>query len=108
MGPGCELYFILGLDAILEIPTWKDYAELFNLCHFVVLDRPLEEVLTREVHPGPASGMRPGLGRSFFGIPGNFFRAPPAGRLRHRHPPPGAPGAILSALLPEAVPRIYN
>ena len=58
VGPGCELYFILGLDAILEIPTWKDYAELFNLCHFVVLDRPgyerrrLEEVLTREVHPG--------------------------------------------------------
>ena len=52
-----ELYFVLGLDAILEITTWKDYAELFTLCHFVVLDRPgydrgeLEEVLRREVHP---------------------------------------------------------
>jgi len=58
IGHSWELYFILGLDAILEISTWKDYAELFNLCHFVVLDRPgyddsrLGEVLTREVHPG--------------------------------------------------------
>lgn len=56
-GQDWELYFILGLDAILEITTWKDYAELFTLCHFVVLDRPgydrgqLEAVLRREVHP---------------------------------------------------------
>ncbi|MBI4795753.1 MAG: nicotinate-nucleotide adenylyltransferase [Deltaproteobacteria bacterium] len=56
-GRDWELYFILGLDSILEITTWKDYAELFTLCHFVVLDRPgydrgqLEAVLRREVHP---------------------------------------------------------
>jgi len=56
--PPWELYFILGLDAILEIQTWKDYAQLFTLSHFVVLDRPgyershLAEVLYREVHPG--------------------------------------------------------
>jgi nicotinate-nucleotide adenylyltransferase len=57
VGPSWELYFILGLDAILEISSWKDYSELFSLCHFVVLDRPgydrsrLGEVLLREVHP---------------------------------------------------------
>jgi nicotinate-nucleotide adenylyltransferase len=57
MGQDWELYFILGLDAILEITTWKDYAELFTLCNFVVLDRPgydrsqLEAVLRREVDP---------------------------------------------------------
>jgi nicotinate-nucleotide adenylyltransferase len=56
-GSAWELYFILGLDAILELPTWKDYAQLFQLCHFVVLDRPgydrrrLGEVLQREVLP---------------------------------------------------------
>jgi len=55
LAPHCELFFILGLDAILEIQTWKDYRELFTLCHFVVLDRPgfdrgmLQEVLLREV-----------------------------------------------------------
>jgi len=57
-GPPWELYFILGLDAVLEIQTWKDYAQLFTLANFVVLDRPgyershLAEVLYREVHPG--------------------------------------------------------
>ncbi|MFZ2087949.1 MAG: nicotinate-nucleotide adenylyltransferase, partial [Desulfobaccales bacterium] len=56
-GPEQELYFILGLDAILEIASWKDYRELFTLSHFVVLDRPgydrvhLEEILKQEVHP---------------------------------------------------------
>lgn len=56
-GPDRELYFILGLDAILEISSWKDYRELFTLSHFVVLDRPgydreqLGEVLQRQVHP---------------------------------------------------------
>jgi nicotinate-nucleotide adenylyltransferase len=57
LGPAWELYFILGLDAILEIPTWKDFRELFTLSHFVVLDRPgydrsrLETVLLQEVNP---------------------------------------------------------
>ena len=57
VGPAWELYFILGLDAILEIATWRDYKDLFTLSHFVVLDRPgydrqrLGEVLLREVHP---------------------------------------------------------
>ena len=57
MGPSWELYFILGLDAVLEIATWRDYQDLFTLSHFVVLDRPgydrhlLGEVLLTEVHP---------------------------------------------------------
>jgi nicotinate-nucleotide adenylyltransferase len=34
-----ELYFLLGLDAFLELPTWKDYRTLFSLCHFVVVAR---------------------------------------------------------------------
>jgi nicotinate-nucleotide adenylyltransferase len=35
-----HLYFILGLDAFLEINTWKDYPALFGLCHFIVMTRP--------------------------------------------------------------------
>ncbi|MBW1992735.1 MAG: nicotinate-nucleotide adenylyltransferase [Deltaproteobacteria bacterium] len=56
LGREAELYYILGLDAILEIHTWKDYRELFTLCHFVVLDRPgydrghLQEFLRQEIH----------------------------------------------------------
>jgi nicotinate-nucleotide adenylyltransferase len=35
-----ELYFILGTDAFLEIETWKDYRDLFDYAHFVVIQRP--------------------------------------------------------------------
>lgn len=57
LGADTELFFVVGLDAILEIQTWKDYRELFTLSHFVVLDRPgfprdeVGVVLRREVHP---------------------------------------------------------
>jgi len=40
LGKETELYFILGLDAFLEIGTWKDPGVLFTLCHFAVLMRP--------------------------------------------------------------------
>ena len=50
-----ELYFVLGLDAFLELQTWKSYRELFTLCHFVVVARPgfspksLDAMLTTQV-----------------------------------------------------------
>jgi nicotinate-nucleotide adenylyltransferase len=56
-GPQGELYFILGMDAMLEIATWKNYRELFTLSHFVVMDRPgydqdrLGKLLKEQVHP---------------------------------------------------------
>jgi nicotinate-nucleotide adenylyltransferase len=39
-GPGPDLFFILGMDAFLEIETWKEYLELFDYAHFVVIQRP--------------------------------------------------------------------
>ena len=38
-GPGLELFFILGVDAFLEIKTWKDYQRLFEYAHFVIVQR---------------------------------------------------------------------
>lgn len=35
-----ELFFIIGMDAFLEIGTWKEYKKLFNYAHFLVIDRP--------------------------------------------------------------------
>ncbi|HEY3275645.1 MAG TPA: nicotinate-nucleotide adenylyltransferase [Syntrophorhabdaceae bacterium] len=37
-----EIYFILGLDAFLEVDTWRRYEELFFHAHFVVMLRPTE------------------------------------------------------------------
>jgi nicotinate-nucleotide adenylyltransferase len=35
-----ELVFILGLDAFLELPTWKEPAALLAACDFAVVSRP--------------------------------------------------------------------
>jgi nicotinate-nucleotide adenylyltransferase len=38
--PDAELYFITGADALAEIFTWRDAAELFELANFVGCTRP--------------------------------------------------------------------
>ena len=38
--PDAELYFITGADALTEIFTWRDAAQLFELAHFVGCTRP--------------------------------------------------------------------
>lgn len=38
--PEAELYFIIGMDAFLELATWKEPERLLKLCHFIVLNRP--------------------------------------------------------------------
>ena len=40
LGDTAELYFILGIDAFLEIRRWKNTDELLTLCHFIVIPRP--------------------------------------------------------------------
>jgi nicotinate-nucleotide adenylyltransferase len=39
-GAGERLYFLLGADSFLHIPTWKDYETLLGLCDFIVASRP--------------------------------------------------------------------
>lgn len=39
-GEKARLYFITGADAIMEILTWKHYAELLDLCIFIAASRP--------------------------------------------------------------------
>jgi nicotinate-nucleotide adenylyltransferase len=50
------LYFITGLDAILEIHTWNGYRQLFELANFIAVTRPgysVEAFLTLEKILGP-------------------------------------------------------
>ncbi|MCS7264497.1 MAG: nicotinate-nucleotide adenylyltransferase [Armatimonadetes bacterium] len=39
-GYGVEIFFITGLDAVLEILTWKNHDELIQLCQFIAVNRP--------------------------------------------------------------------
>jgi nicotinate-nucleotide adenylyltransferase len=38
--PHCELFFITGLDAILDIDKWKEPFEITSLCTIAVVKRP--------------------------------------------------------------------
>ena len=37
---GGELFFLLGIDAFLEVPTWREADKLFSLANLVILLRP--------------------------------------------------------------------
>jgi nicotinate-nucleotide adenylyltransferase len=39
-GPGDRIFFIIGADAFLDIPVWKEYEALLGLCDFIVANRP--------------------------------------------------------------------
>ena len=39
-GKGTVLSFIVGIDAFLEIATWKEYKNLFDLSNFIITGRP--------------------------------------------------------------------
>ena len=43
-------FFILGSDAFVEIETWKEFQNLFSLCHFIVMTRPGSQ---KEIPPLP-------------------------------------------------------
>jgi nicotinate-nucleotide adenylyltransferase len=40
LGSDSILYFIIGIDAFIEIETWKMPKKLIELCHFIVMTRP--------------------------------------------------------------------
>jgi nicotinate-nucleotide adenylyltransferase len=42
--PGDELFFIVGSDSFLDIGSWWEYADIFDVCNVVVVERPGAEV----------------------------------------------------------------
>lgn len=63
--PDDRLFFILGKDAFLDIPTWQDFKNLFTLTDFIVIARPgyprdqVEETLalvSPDFRPDPRGG----------------------------------------------------
>ena len=43
LGPGADLFFILGMDVLGQLDRWKDPERVLTLCRLLVLDRPGEE-----------------------------------------------------------------
>ncbi len=40
LGPGTDLFFILGMDILGQLDQWKDPERVLALCRLLVLDRP--------------------------------------------------------------------
>ena len=40
LGWGDELFFLIGVDAFLDLPQWKDYRRLLDSVNFIVVSRP--------------------------------------------------------------------
>ena len=38
--PGDHLYFLIGLDALIDLPYWKQFRQLLDLTDFIVVSRP--------------------------------------------------------------------
>jgi len=59
---GDHLYFILGADSFLEIPTWKEYEALLGSCDFIAASRPgFRTDMLRLVIPPELLGRTPAL-----------------------------------------------
>jgi len=57
-GPEVELFFVMGLDSLVEVPTWHQPQRLIRLCRFVAVSRPGFEVDMRQLEdsvPGISS-----------------------------------------------------
>ncbi len=40
LGPDVEIFFIIGMDSLAELTTWREPARVIKLCRLVVLNRP--------------------------------------------------------------------
>jgi nicotinate-nucleotide adenylyltransferase len=40
INPRSQIFFILGIDAFVEIETWKEYESVLEKCFFIVISRP--------------------------------------------------------------------
>jgi len=70
-----ELFFILGMDAFLEIETWKEYQRLFDYAHFVIINRPgvQSETLESFLLTLDVGFKREGKGNTFIVPSGNIL-----------------------------------
>jgi nicotinate-nucleotide adenylyltransferase len=70
--PNDRLFFILGMDAFLDIASWREVDRLLTLCDFVLISRPgtpfsrLPDIaVLRSADPSPFSELDKGTRRSY-------------------------------------------
>ena len=95
LGPAAELFFILGLDSLAELPQWHEPQRLLQLCRLVAVPRPGEA----SPDMGALEGQLPGLRARLVTLEGAPGIAVSSSVLRARL----ARGESVRYLVPEAV-----
>jgi nicotinate-nucleotide adenylyltransferase len=60
-----RLFFLIGVDAFLELPHWKEYRRLLDLVDFIVVSRPgfdaneIRKVVSKAMAPSRGARLRP-------------------------------------------------
>ena len=57
LGAEAQLYFIVGMDSLSELSTWRDPLKLLSLCRLVAVSRPPH----RDVDPSTLEAELPGI-----------------------------------------------
>jgi nicotinate-nucleotide adenylyltransferase len=110
---GAEIFFIVGIDAFLEIKTWREYERILSSCSFIVVSRPgyeleqAKEVLAPDwkekmviVGPGFKPDEERGKEPKIYLFPMNSLDIS-ASEIRRRR----QRGESISGLVPEAVEK---
>jgi nicotinate-nucleotide adenylyltransferase len=109
LGDRAEIFFLIGMDAFLELPTWKDYHRLTDYCSFIVyarlgfdeklLRKRLPRELVRKIAPVvKAKTFAVGTGRKIYLVRG-FSNSISSTAIRQRV----QQGNSLAGLVPPAV-----
>src|SRR5690606_10220098 len=91
-GPGTEMFFITGADALEKMLTWHDTDELFGLAHFVGVTRPGH----RLADPGLPNGRV-----SLMEVPALSISSPECRERVHA-------GEAISYLVPDGIVQYIN
>ena len=65
LGPRDQLFFLIGMDALLDLPHWKNYRRLLDLVNFIVVSRPgfdaadIWRILPEDFVPGTRRNSEP-------------------------------------------------
>lgn len=109
LGDRAEIFFLIGMDAFLELPTWKEYHRLTDYCSFIVyarlgfdeklLQKRLPRELVRKIAPVlKAKTFAAGTGRKIHLVRG-FSNSISSTAIRQRV----QQGNSLAELVPPAV-----
>ena len=62
-GAQTQLFFLIGLDAFLDFPSWREPLTLLELCPFVVLSRPIPYPSLANLDAGRISRLESPIGK---------------------------------------------